>query len=380
MRRFVRRTVLLAVTPLVAGLTLVGHAGSRTYEVAPFDAAHETMTKLAEACAAAMEFRTSGSGQERCSTAGLDYAGAGSMIWRRVTFRRRFTDSQNASRWPDFPTQSGGIGLPRFLFDIRGGCEERLAAVRDDRQLSATLGLVCHSHFGELQFLHAMASERSERAAEDTRAKMLAWARLTYRVATNRIGPSEGYCDTIRQSRANGLAPIADDLLGVIRDGWCDERQVKGETYPPWRAYTLFSLKCRNLFSWEKCSEVPGGRGIDMARRNARGALLHMIQDSYSTSHTVREGQAGHEYTPRAICGIVTAYFDYNDEANQERHADADSIPTFACGPDDAIHDPITASAHVIRLLEAPGDQEEALITYIEAHVLGPAPEAGDPA
>lgn len=381
-----KRITTLSAMSLAATLTMLGQAGSVTYEIRPFQSVHETMTRLAEECVDSTDFSASDAGSPTiCSTDGIEDARKRDHIWRLITFRRNFTKQQNASRWSDLPVSPGLTGSLRAARDLREGCEK--AYIKAIAKQSEILpGLICHSHNGQLQFLHAMSSKETVAggAAEtvsETHDKILDWSRFTYRVASGKVSPTANYCTTAGRYEA-----ISSDLLSVIDPDWCEDRVVEDDSFSAWRAHTLFNFKCRRLDDWSTCKEVLGQKGAEMARRNARGALLHMIQDSYSTSHTLREGGKVGEYVPKAICGPIVSYYDYNVQVGEElggrlqhEHSNADTIPTFDCDPSSLIHDPITASAHAIWFLEQSDDQEDALIEYIERHVLGTRSKQRDP-
>lgn len=110
-------------------------------------------------------------------------------------------------------------------------------------------GLLERSHFGDLQFLHGMASRNGEPAGE-TQEKILAWAEFAYKVA---IGD-------IAQKTKLGLIPQAQ-----IR------ALFKGDP-------RLESMTIEQLF-----------KGPRFARRAAIGSLLHMIQDSFAPGHAERK-------------------------------------------------------------------------------------------
>jgi len=60
--------------------------------------------------------------------------------------------------------------------------------------------VIYRSHFGDMQFLHSMAFSEKEHAGE-TKRKIMAWARLMYRVALGEITRSTSI-------RKTGIADI----------------------------------------------------------------------------------------------------------------------------------------------------------------------------
>lgn len=109
-------------------------------------------------------------------------------------------------------------------------------------------GLLERSHFGDLQFLHAMASCNGE-LAKDTQLKMLSWAEFVYKVSIGEIP---------QKTKMNKI-PIEN-----IKNMFLTDNRVA-------------ELTIEEFFK--------GGR---LARRVAMGSLLHMIQDSFAPGHANR--------------------------------------------------------------------------------------------
>jgi len=109
------------------------------------------------------------------------------------------------------------------------------------------------SHFGNLQFLHGMATKLDE-APNETKAKLLQWFEVMYKLAVGGEGVTEN--DQLHQwfpgSFSATSTPTGDRTL-------------------------------RDLL----LSTTPDYRKVDISRR-ALGVCLHMIQDSYAVGHTLR--------------------------------------------------------------------------------------------
>ncbi len=114
------------------------------------------------------------------------------------------------------------------------------------------------SHFGDMQFLHAMASHSGEPAAE-TRRNALRFAELAYRVARGEIGP-----------RANIFAlRNAGSALDPDTSAWASD---------------LFSAPAKRLWAVQDIYLPRSGN----LRLIAFGSLLHLVEDSYSAAHVRR--------------------------------------------------------------------------------------------
>ena len=240
------------------------------------------------------------------------------------------------TRWPDDPTrQSSSAGLIKFLANV--GADRCLRYVGQER----FAGLLCNSHYGDLQFFHSMAStatgasDPSTEPFEETRAKMLGWTALAYGVATGQLSGNAPFCPTVRAFGAAGAA------LAPERFAFCGT----------WTIASLFGQTCRNPLNSRTCRQNNDAEAI---RRTAIGAMLHMIQDSYSRSHAGRGEDAPNGPYERAEvrCAPITAFYRYSVEQKQN-HPAADLEPVFAtsCSTGGSL-DPITPSARMIWLVD----------------------------
>lgn len=143
-------------------------------------------------------------------------------------------------------------------------------------------------HFGDLQFLHAMASQDGE-PAETTRAKIIMWAEFAWGIAAGTL-PRDRY-----------LRDLGVPELGTYFPG--DQS-----------ATILFSLG-NPAFQNSQVTEV------------ALGSLLHMVQDSFSKSHASRSDSLGGEcdgmpgvFQP----GLILQFHSYAHQ-NHKAHDSADN-------------------------------------------------------
>ncbi|MFY0574967.1 hypothetical protein ACN28S_11855 [Cystobacter fuscus] len=140
--------------------------------------------------------------------------------------------------------------------------------------------LIARSHFGDLQFFHAMASRLNE-PADETRENILLWARLNVAVALGRIAPSTQLKDI----------HLVDGRLSKLQ---CFFRSS---------AYWNWTIK-ELLTGGEK-----RGKSLDAVfedvyvRHRATGVLLHLIQDSFAAGHTERDAS-----------GAVLQFHDYGSQ------------------------------------------------------------------
>jgi hypothetical protein len=130
--------------------------------------------------------------------------------------------------------------------------------------------LLGESHFGRLQFLHAMANS-DDIAAEVTQEEVLAWISVTYRIATGRL-------DARQPLSAD---PVAAKLLGDVA-----------------------ALSAMRLFRDATPSET---------RQRALGSLLHLVQDSFALGHVERQD-----------LGPIVQFLSYRNQ-NSKKHAHDDA-------------------------------------------------------
>lgn len=120
------------------------------------------------------------------------------------------------------------------------------------KKIDASYDLLYRSHYGDMQFLHGMASTMGELPSA-TMYKMMNWAEFTYKVSTGEIKHNIPL-DTLDRTHVTNINQI-------IQRG-------------SWTASYLFTR-----------SETASQQDV---RRIALGSLLHMIQDSYSDAHVHR--------------------------------------------------------------------------------------------
>lgn len=125
---------------------------------------------------------------------------------------------------------------------------------------NAPLTLVLYrSHFGDMQFLHSMATNEQELARE-TKQKIMAWAEFMYRVALGEINRGT-------YVKKTGMPDI---------DGLFTHRYDTVQT----------------LFVNDSPREYREDENLHLF---AMGVLLHMVADSFSDSHAERGDQLGQE-------------------------------------------------------------------------------------
>lgn len=328
----------LAVIGLL-GLGAAWHSQAMGYNILLLDQVHETMTRAAVDCAA----RTPGS------------IPAGCALGRAALKARAGNNSsgyKEAVRWPDNPLrQTNPISGVHALVNSKG--KRCLRLLRRNADNIQNAGLPCRTHFGDLQFWHAMRSSPTEPMVE-TRAKILNWARFNYRVATGAVAPNADFCEQFTGNTAFDAAMVPPNFAycSGARDPW-----TVGEFY-------TFSCPTNPL----DCGTIPN---VDAVKKVALGAVLHMIQDSYSQSHALRTDTPIRDrkglLIARVECGKPRYYEHYNKKTSK-RHSKADDWPELGACPEGAeADDVITASARALYHLQ--NSSEATFMKYLEDRV-----------
>ena len=319
---FIRNPRMLVLGPIAFGTRIPAAMGQLK------EAVHENLTDLSIRCALSPLARTgTGTGAQdmisRCAGrdgalhgSAYDLSGEQQEIIRAV----RFNDAppvKLANALMTFITPSallcGEVRVPEnagcwaMIMAHAGG----LAAVDPgNAQFSKSGNFLYRTHFGDMQFMHAMAA-RGETLLR-TQERVLLWLRFTYQVAVGEIDTGV---------RIDSLAPeFARDILTGFED---------------WTVAQFF--------------EIRSGTTSERIRRIALGALLHTLQDSFAHGHAEREVTApGNE----ARFGAISAFLNYGCQS-EEKHGEADRAAHYKWFADAAHGEssPVTLGAQVIDLV-----------------------------
>lgn len=138
--------------------------------------------------------------------------------------------------------------------------------------------IIQRSHFGDLQFLHSMATKSGEKAA-DTKAKIMRWLEVMYKLSCGNQGITEKTAlkEKLSEYFNTSTSPSGDASF-------------------------------RDLF----LATTPSYRRVEVGKR-ALGSCLHLIEDSYAIGHThrrlknsgdqmSREGEGMQIFRPQFSC------------------------------------------------------------------------------
>jgi len=150
--------------------------------------------------------------------------------------------------------------------------------------------LLNRSHFGDMQFLHSMASRFGDQA-QHTKLSILIWAELAYKVASGSIPANT----MLKEVSVNGFKELFPNQEATVENLFL----MGDETY----------------------------RGSQL-KEFAFGTLLHMVQDSFSESHVSRDlstqrASCNCPYTDRSPAKIER-FLVYNSQ-DAAKHKDEDT-------------------------------------------------------
>lgn len=162
--------------------------------------------------------------------------------------------------------------------------------------------LMTRSHFGDLQFLHAMANAQDIHPVE-TRAHILDWLEFAWKVSTKEILP-QTYLKSVQ-------------IPAIQKHFGCTE----------WKVADLYLLGRQDAAS----------RLLPQIREIAFGSVLHTVQDSFAAAHAERErnptGQMC-EGTPYAVPPRVVEFHAYAAQ-DGGLHDHDDRREAMTAGPPD---------------------------------------------
>lgn len=193
----------------------------------------------------------------------------------------------------------------------------------------AAAPLLIRSHFGDMQFLHAMASRENEPAIV-TRDNILMWSEFTWRVG-------------------RGEYPLSTLVKDVPIKGMKELFGSKG-----WSIQDLFSLGNPHIRKPENMAQV------------AFGSLLHVLEDSFAEGHVERATPNG-QTCPGAATKAPGQIIEFHSYGKQDsaKHAIDDSRYAFSAHWTDAKPNVIHVGQELYSQFRQKSSWEEAK-PYIE--------------
>ncbi len=215
------------------------------------------------------------------------------------------------------------------------------AAKCKDVELSQNPMMLYRSHFGDLQFIHSMASANDE-PAKVTKERMMAWAKFTYNVFTSPGNIENAPIDS------TAVTKFSDISVLLKKPGWTVGALFDPEPGGEW-VTSMNPLKFGRFKSFDKPRKQKAYENPNLSKVSTRyialGSLLHMIQDSYSDSHTEREN--GCNPIARSK-GKILSFRNYSNQ-DTEDHGVADVHPVWLENGALTKNNPLWASAKIIQ-------------------------------
>ncbi len=185
--------------------------------------------------------------------------------------------------------------------------------------------ILYRSHFDDLQFLHAMAARDAE-SPRRTQQQIIDWIAFTYRVSIGEV--DEGASLHQISSPLKGLIPADDPRLTV--------------------SYLFKRARMKRLAT----------------RELALGSLLHVVQDSFSASHTVRAFDAS-ETCPN---GRITQFYAYQGQ-RERAHGAEDTRKAYHASAKtrfSSLQNPVEASARMVLFVRRKADWANEVLPYLK--------------
>ncbi|ARD20855.1 hypothetical protein [Shewanella japonica] len=283
-------------------------------------------------------------------------------------------------RWPDDPTRQiylSDKSSAKFAVTVKEICSGRIEDDIDNKIVLPRDGILCTSHYGSLQFLHAMAEKDGEEHRV-TQELMETWSRFAFDLSKGTIDLTDNYHKFwIKNDAYQPLVQVMQ--ADKIKEwGWHKDRDIPAYlyifnwdlfddpdgTFNAWTLGSLFSMECDAATQSSTCGQIEDENEI---RLSALGSIIHMIQDSYSNSHTNRSTFGA---KPTISCSPITQFYSYTNQSS-DTHSESDKWPDFECGDNPITLDPVTAAAQVIWLHNNPtsrGEDVQDIIKKVISH------------
>lgn len=195
-----------------------------------------------------------------------------------------------------------------------------------DVRLTNRYKMQYRSHYGDLQFLHAMANEDGDAPAV-VRKRILDWIGFAYAVASRKLEP-----DTVM---ADVDFPVAKSYFSA-QPGWT-VNHLFGPTY------TLGKATIPDV---------------------ALGSILHVVQDSFSDAHAARAQDA----TTACPTGRIVQFHSYGKQ-DSKLHRTADMRAAWRDGKFTPELNPVEASAVIVRFAREGADWNGVVEPYLRRTV-----------
>lgn len=182
------------------------------------------------------------------------------------------------------------------------------------------------THYGDLQFLHAMASKKNNcetnETSDETLKNIMMWLEFTYKVSAGTIS-KDWRLRSVHKLEHFESGNIFSKKISDNGNKYKCELNPDGSIKSCAEVETLFTFLCTRKFKpIPDCKEY-GNIDSETIMNIALGSALHVLQDSMSDSHVARVDRYP-ELCSRVLRkkGVIK-YYSYNDQ-NDDLHEQAD--------------------------------------------------------
>lgn len=288
---------------------------------------------------------------ERITTAAMTCIGAEACPPIQSCNEIGWHDLRTGVRWNDDPLRLLAHGRTYSLSGAYFFHGNRISK-RNSESVGIAYNTMYRSHFGDLQFLHAIARREAETARETVR-QMLLWGEFAYKVST-------------------GVIPGSTSLADVPIQGI--PQLFSGKA---WSVEFLFAMRCT---STRDCKFFESDK--PRVPNFALGSLLHLVQDSYADGHTLRQFELKADTEGAQVCfGPIERFHVYSLQ-DPRKHRKADETPAWLSGTVGMrCENPVSVSSRILQYAGtngAPPATWSEVRAYLEAGPLRLShPDAG---
>ncbi|GHD59508.1 hypothetical protein [Jeongeupia chitinilytica] len=218
------------------------------------------------------------------------------------------TETVSGVRWNDDPLNMAPNHPISWGLHFETGC-------LNHKKVGTQWDLSYRTHCGDIQFLHSMASNENE-IAKDTITAMKMWFEFTYKVSSGEIPAFTPFSKVGKY-----LSLSSSEQFNAFFT----------KPYPDWTPAGLFKKECYRKGG--NLLKPLGSRTTLVCKKQiysstetqnrALGSALHMIEDSFSSSHVMRENNKEYGISHTNNAGRIVKFGNYNLQ-DGFRHAEAD--------------------------------------------------------
>jgi len=235
----------------------------------------------------------------------------------------KFNSIIRGNWWSDDPNQ--------MLYKVKHGIwltqmKDAERRARNNTKIDSSYKMLYRTHFGDMQFMHSMASKDGE-SPDITKKNVLMWIHFLYEISIGNFNRNTKFEDV----KITDLEKFFD-------------RHQKWEIQ--WVLQPEYRLNNKNDF-----------------RLHALGSLLHTVQDSYSASHTERI------YTSNNNCpnGRINKFLSYTNQ-NKTNHSLADGFKGYSESVNQT-NNPLIASEQLIEFSMKKADWNTVVEPYLSNYI-----------